>query len=64
MFEYTLSFVSGMFFGFVVMTLYHRHVKAKVRVKLSKERELLRIQADAASATIERIINGRTINGG
>jgi len=61
MLEFMIGFVVGGVLFFCSAKLdCHRHI-VKRRVKLQTERELLRIQVDAASDTIERIIQGDKI---
>ena len=58
MVEFLIGFVVGGVLFFCSAKLdSHRH-RVKQEVKLTTERELLRIQVDAASDTIERIIRG------
>ena len=56
MVDFIIGFVVGGVLFFCSAKLdCHRH-RVKRRVKLEQERELLRIQVDAASDTIQRII--------
>ena len=57
MIEFLIGFVVGgvMFFSTAKLDCHRQRVKR--RVKLEQERELLRVQVDAASNTIQRIIH-------